>query len=44
VVEVVIEEVDLLKKIKKLEAKDNEVIKAVKEIKQIRVKTLRNKK
>ena len=33
VVEIVIEEVDLLKKIKKSNAKDNKVIKVVKEIK-----------
>jgi len=33
VVEIVIEEVDLLEKIKKSDAKDDEVIKAVEEIK-----------
>jgi len=41
--EVLIEKVDLLKKVKELKAKDNEVIKAVEETKRIRVKMLRNK-
>ena len=40
VVEVVIEEVDLLEKVRKCEAKDDEVIKAVEEMKQIGVKML----
>jgi len=43
VVEVVIEGSDLLEKIKKLEAKDDKVIKAVKEIKQAEVKIIRDK-
>jgi len=34
--------VDLLEKIRKSEAKDNEVVKAVEEIKQTRVKILRD--
>ena len=42
-VKIVIEEVDLLEKIRKSEAKDNEVIKVVEEIKQARVKILRDK-
>ena len=42
-VEIVIEEIDLLKKIKKSNAKDNKVIKVVKEIKWARVKMLRDK-
>jgi len=41
-VEVIIERVDLLEKIKQLRVKDNEVIKAVKEIKQTGVKMLRD--
>jgi len=40
--EVVIEEVDLLKKIRKLEAKNDKVIKAVEEMKQAGVKMLRD--
>jgi len=43
VVKIVIEGVDLLEKIRKSEAKDNEVIKVVEEIKQARVKILRDK-
>ena len=35
---------EIIKKIKKLEAKDDEVIKTVEEIKKDRVKVLRNKK
>jgi len=42
VAEVIIEGVDLLEKIRKLEAKDNKVIKAVEEIKQVEVKMLRD--
>ena len=42
-VEVIIEEVDLLEKIKQLRVKDNEVIKAVEEMKQAGVKMLRDK-
>ena len=42
VIEIVIEEVNLLEKIKKLEAKDDKMIKAVEEIKQVEVKMLRD--
>ena len=42
-VEVVIERVDLLDKIRNLKAKDDEVVKAVEEIKQVEVKMLRDK-
>jgi len=42
VIEIVIEEINLLEKIKKLEAKDDKVIKAVEEIKQVEVKMLRD--
>ena len=41
--EVIVEGVDILKKIKKSEAKDDEVIKAVEEIKKAGVKMLRDK-
>jgi len=44
VIEIVIEEINLLEKIKKLEAKDDKVIKAVEEIKQVEVKMLRDEK
>ena len=40
--EIMIETMDLLEKIKKLNAKDNEIIKVVEEIKQAEVKILRN--
>ena len=40
--EVIIDKVDLLEKIREPEARDNEVIKAVKEIKKARVKMLKN--
>jgi len=43
VAEVIVEEVDLLEKIRKSEAKDNEVIKVVEEMKQTGVKMLRDK-
>ena len=43
VAEIVIEGVDLLEKIKKLDAKDNEMIKVVEEMKQAEVKMLRDK-
>ena len=43
VVEIMIEGVDLLEKIKKLDAKDNEMIKVVEEMKQAEVKMLRDK-
>ena len=42
-IEVVIEGVDLLEKIRKSEAKDNKIIKAIEEIKQAGVKMLRDK-
>jgi len=41
-VEVVIEGVDLLKKVKRSKVQDDEVIKAVEEIKRAGVKTLRD--
>jgi len=41
--EIVIKEVDLLEEIRKLDIKDNEVIKVVEEIKQAEVKMLRDK-
>ena len=40
--EVIIEGVDLLEKIRKLEAKDDKVVKVVEEIKQAGVKMLRD--
>jgi len=43
VVEVVFKEVNLLKKIRKSEVKDDKVVKAVEEIKQAKVKMLRDK-
>ena len=43
VTEVVIKGVDLLEEIRKSDAKDNEVIKAVEEMKQAGVKILRDK-
>jgi len=43
VVEIVIERVNLLKKIKKSDAKDDEVIKVVEEMKLAKVKMLRDK-
>jgi len=43
-VEVIVEGVDLLEKVKQSRVKDNEVIKAVEEIKQVGVKMLRGKK
>ena len=42
VTEIMIETMDLLEKIKKLNTKDNEIIKVVEEIKQAEVKMLRN--
>jgi len=42
VTEIMIETMDLLEKIKKLNTKDNEIIKVVEEIKQAEVKILRN--
>jgi len=44
VAEVIIERVDLLDKVKKYEAKDNEAVKAVEEMKWAGVKMLRDKK
>jgi len=41
--EVIVERVDILEKIRKLEARDNEVIKAVEEMKKAGVKMLRDK-
>jgi len=41
-VEIIVEGVDLLEKVKQLSVKDNKVIKAVKEMKQAGVKILRN--
>jgi len=41
--EVIMEGVNILEKIRKSEAKDNEVIKAVEEMKKAGVKILRNK-
>ena len=41
--EIMIEEVDLLEKIKKLDAKDDKVIKVAEEMKQAGVKMLRDK-
>ena len=43
VAEVIIEEVNLLDKVKKSKAKDDEVVKAVEEMKQAEVKMLRDK-
>jgi len=40
--EVVIEEIDLLEKIRKSEAKDNKVVKAIEKMKQADIKMLRN--
>jgi len=42
VVEVIIDRVDLLEKIRSSGARDNEVVKAVEEMKQVEVKMLRN--
>jgi len=42
VAEVIIDRVDLLEKIKETEAKDNEVVKAVEEMKRAGVKMLRD--
>jgi len=41
-VEIIVEEVDLLKKVKQSKVKDNEVVKAVEEMKQAGVKMLRD--
>jgi len=42
-VKVIVEEVDLLEKVRKLKVKDNKVVEAVEEMKQAGVKILRNK-
>jgi len=42
IAEVIIEEIDLLDKVRKCEARDNEVIKAVEKMKQTEVKMLRD--
>jgi len=42
-VEIIVDGVDLLKEVRKSKVKDNEVVKAVKEIKQAGVKMLRDK-
>jgi len=42
VVEIIVDGVDLLEKVRKSEVKDNEVIKAVEEMKRARVKMLRD--
>ena len=41
--EVIIEEVDLLDKVRKCEARDDKVVKAVEEMKQTGIKMLRDK-
>jgi len=42
-VEVIVEEVDLLEKVRKSKVKDNKVIKVVEEMKQVGVKILKDK-
>ena len=42
-IEVIVEGVDLLEKVRKLKVKDNEVVKAVEEMKRTGVKMLRDK-
>ena len=42
VTEVVIEEIDLLEKIRKSEAKDNKIVKAIEKMKQVDIKMLRD--
>ena len=44
VIKVVIKGIDLLEKIRKSEAKDDEIVKAIEEIKQVDIKMLRDKK
>ena len=41
-VEVIVEEVDLLEKVRKSKVKDNEVVKAVEEMKRVGVKVLKD--
>ena len=43
-IEVIVKEVDLLEKVRKLKVKNNEVVKAIKEMKQTEVKMLKDKK
>jgi len=43
VIEIIVDRVDLLEEVRKLRVKDNEMIKAVEEMKQAGVKTLRDK-
>ena len=43
-IEVIVKEVDLLEKVRKLKVKNNEVVKAIKEMKQTEVKILKDKK
>jgi len=43
VVEIIVDEVDLLEEVRKSKVKDDEVVKAVKEMKQAKVKMLRDK-
>jgi len=43
VVEIIVDKVDLLEKVKELRVKDDEVVKVVEEIKQAGVKMLRNR-
>ena len=40
--EIIVEEVDLLEKVRQFKVKDNEVVKSVKEMKQAEVKILRD--
>ena len=42
-IEIIVEEVDLLEKVRQSKVKDNKIVKAVKEIKQAKVKMLRDK-
>jgi len=42
VVEIIVDEVDLLEKVRKSKVKDDEVVKAVEEMKKARVKMLRD--
>jgi len=42
-VEIIVDKVDLLEEVRKSKVKDNEVVKAVEEIKQAEVKMLRDK-
>jgi len=44
VVEIIVDEVDLLEEVRKFKVRDDEVVKAVEEMKQAEVKMLRNEK